>query len=174
MIFVTIGTHEQPFDRLVREVDRLKGEGKITENVFIQIGYANYIPQFCEYAKIISYVEILKKVEAARIVITHGGPGSIMPVIYRGKIPIVVPRKKEFSEHVDNHQVLFTKMFAKKKLFIPLYEIAELERTIISYPALVNELKVNIKENNRIEENLKKYAQIIEEECHRLLEGKKK
>ena len=27
MIFVTVGTHEQPFNRLIEEIDRLKGEG---------------------------------------------------------------------------------------------------------------------------------------------------
>ena len=36
MIFVTVGTHEQPFDRLVSYIDDLKGQGKITEEVIIQ------------------------------------------------------------------------------------------------------------------------------------------
>lgn len=40
MIFVTVGTHEQQFDRLVRCVDRLKAEGKITEEVMIQTGFS--------------------------------------------------------------------------------------------------------------------------------------
>ena len=31
MIFVTVGTHEQPFNRLIEEIDRLKQEGVITE-----------------------------------------------------------------------------------------------------------------------------------------------
>lgn len=41
MIFVTVGTHEQQFNRLIKEVDRLKGEGFIQDDVFIQTGYSN-------------------------------------------------------------------------------------------------------------------------------------
>ena len=44
-------------------------------------------------------------VEKARIVITHGGPSSFLMVLQKGKIPIVVPRQKQFDEHVNDHQV---------------------------------------------------------------------
>ena len=36
MIFVTVGTHEQPFNRLIQKVDELKKDGVITEDVIIQ------------------------------------------------------------------------------------------------------------------------------------------
>ena len=39
MIFVTVGTHEQQFNRLIKEVDRLKGEGLIQDEVIIQTGF---------------------------------------------------------------------------------------------------------------------------------------
>ena len=45
MIFVTVGTHEQQFNRLIKEVDRLVEEGIIKEEVFIQIGYSDYDPK---------------------------------------------------------------------------------------------------------------------------------
>ena len=32
MIFVTVGTHEQPFDRLIKKIDELKKEIKDTAN----------------------------------------------------------------------------------------------------------------------------------------------
>ena len=35
MIFVTVGTHEQPFNRLVKCVDDLKRDGLIKEDVII-------------------------------------------------------------------------------------------------------------------------------------------
>ncbi|HHK7668656.1 TPA: multidrug MFS transporter, partial [Streptococcus pneumoniae] len=34
MIFVTVGTHEQQFDRLIKEVDYLKKENLIQDEVF--------------------------------------------------------------------------------------------------------------------------------------------
>ena len=39
MIFVTVGTHEQPFNRLIQKVDELKMDGIITEDVIIQTGF---------------------------------------------------------------------------------------------------------------------------------------
>ena len=42
MIFVTVGTHEQPFNRLIQKVDELKKEGVITEDVIIQTGFSTY------------------------------------------------------------------------------------------------------------------------------------
>ncbi|MTV88272.1 hypothetical protein GM543_12435, partial [Streptococcus pneumoniae] len=65
MIFVTIGTHEQQFNRLIKEVDRLKGEGFIQDEVFIQTGYSSYIPQYCEWEKIISYEKMNKLIEGS-------------------------------------------------------------------------------------------------------------
>ena len=47
MIFVTVGTHEQSFDRLVKEIDRLKEKGRISEEVVIQTGFTTYEPKFC-------------------------------------------------------------------------------------------------------------------------------
>ena len=38
MIFVTVGTHEQPFDRLICRVDELVESGAIREEVYIQTG----------------------------------------------------------------------------------------------------------------------------------------
>ena len=36
MIFVTVGTHEQQFDRLIKEVDRLKKENLVHAKVLWQ------------------------------------------------------------------------------------------------------------------------------------------
>ena len=47
MIFVTVGTHEQPFDRLVKAIDELKRDQLITDDIFIQTGYSTYSPKYC-------------------------------------------------------------------------------------------------------------------------------
>lgn len=107
MIFVTVGTHEQQFDRLIKEVDRLKKENLIQDEVFIQTGYSNYIPKYCEWEKIISYEKMNQMIEESDIIITHGGPATFMGVIAKGKVPIVVPRQKKFGEHVNDHQMEF-------------------------------------------------------------------
>ena len=49
MIFVTVGTHEQQFDRLVKKVDELKESGTLKEEVVIQTGYSTFHPDHCTW-----------------------------------------------------------------------------------------------------------------------------
>lgn len=134
MIFVTVGTHEQPFNRLIKEVDRLVADGKIKEKVVIQTGFSTYIPKHCEWHKMMSFNEMQTAYQTARIIITHGGPSSFLEALQYGKVPIVVPRQVEFNEHINNHQVDFVRLIDKKmNNIIPVYDIQSLESIIIKY-----------------------------------------
>lgn len=55
MIFVTVGTHEQPFNRLIECVDKLKLNNEIKEEVIIQTGFSTYEPLHCEWQSLFSY-----------------------------------------------------------------------------------------------------------------------
>ena len=48
MIFVTVGTHEQQFNRLLKKVDELVENGFINEEVIIQSGFSTYIIKKCK------------------------------------------------------------------------------------------------------------------------------
>lgn len=78
MIFVTVGTHEQPFNRLIEYIDNLKRDGIISEEVIIQTGFSTYEPKYCKWSKLLPYKEMVKNVADARIVITHGGARDII------------------------------------------------------------------------------------------------
>ena len=39
------------------------------------------------------------------ILITHGGAGTVIDAVKRGKRTIVVPRLSKYREHVDDHQM---------------------------------------------------------------------
>lgn len=147
MIFVTVGTHEQPFDRLIKEVDRLVSEGFITEKVFIQTGFSTYTPQYCSWKKFLSYDEMNTFIEEANVVITHGGPATFMAVLSKGKKPIVVPRLKQFNEHVNDHQLEFAKAVLEKSSysFYLLVNSFELENMIQDSK---NDLSISIESNN--------------------------
>lgn len=150
MIFVTVGTHEQPFNRLVQEIDNLKRDGVITEDVIIQTGYSTYQPKFCQWDKLIPYKQMIKNVEDARIVITHGGPASFIMPLQMGKTPIVVPRQKKFDEHVNDHQVEFARNVAQRMGTIILVEdINLLKTTIKEYDKIVGSMGKGISSNNR-------------------------
>ena len=160
LIFVTVGTHEQGMDRLFIQLDKLVESGDIKEEIFAQIGYSNYIPKNYKYKKMIGYDEMDEYMRKSNIVITHGGPGSIFhPLQYR-KIPIVVPRNPDFNEHVDNHQILFTKRLDKNSKIIGVYDIKDLNNIISNYKNL--SMKCNISSSSK-NEFIKKFDKVISE-----------
>lgn len=149
MIFVTVGTHEQQFNRLVEFIDQLKCNGTIQEDVIIQTGFSTYEPKHCLWSKLYPYQEMIKYVEDARIVVTHGGPSSFIMPLQIGKIPVVVPRKKEYYEHVNDHQVEFANAVAEHQgNIIVVEEISDLEESILNYDKIVQAMSVELKSNN--------------------------
>ena len=150
MIFVTVGTHEQPFNRLIKKVDELVADGTITEPIVMQTGFSTYVPKHCEWHEMLSYDEMKRYIDEARIVITHGGPASFIEVLQAGKIPVVVPRLAEFGEHVNDHQEEFVKIVQNRMdNIIPVYKIAHLSRVVANYDTLV--LQKNNVENSHNE-----------------------
>ena len=111
MLVVTVGTERFPFDRLLRAVDeaaeRFRGE-----EVFVQTGHSTYRPAHCRWARVLPYAELTERLRAARIIISHAGVGSFVSCARAGKIPILVPRRRQFGEHVDDHQVAWAARMA--------------------------------------------------------------
>lgn len=168
MIFVTVGTHEQPFNRLVNCVDDLKKDGIITEEVIIQTGYSTYEPKYCKWQKLFPYQEMLQLVDKARIVITHGGPSSFIMPLQIGKTPIVVPRKHEFHEHVNDHQVSFSKAVAVRMGTIILVEdMDKLRETITNYDEIIGGMESELKSNNEL------FNEELEKIVNKMFEGRK-
>lgn len=158
MIFVTVGTHEQPFNRLIKKIDELKKEGTIQDDVIIQTGFSTYEPKYCQWSKMISYQQMIKNVAAARIVITHGGPASFIMPLQVGKTPIVVPRQHQFNEHVNDHQAEFARNVSKRMgTIIAVEDIETLGDIIINYDQIVASMEHGISSNNiKFNEDLSK------------------
>lgn len=150
MIFVTVGTHEQPFNRLLQKIDELKEKGIINEEVIMQTGFSTYEPKYCTWSSLLPYSQMVQNVKEARIVITHGGPASFIMPLQIGKTPIVVPRQKQFDEHVNNHQVDFSKAVAERMgTIITVVDINDLENTIVNYDSIVEKMNQGITSNNK-------------------------
>ena len=149
MIFVTVGTHEQPFNRLVECIDNLKRDGVIKEEVIIQTGYSTYEPRYCTWKKLFPFQEMTRVGNEARIAITHGGPSSFIMPLQVGKTPIVVPRKSEFNEHVNDHQVAFSKAVAERMGTIVVVEdLDNLGETIVNYDEIIGGMGTGLNSNN--------------------------
>ena len=110
MIFVTIGTHPDQFDRLIRRIDAIAPQ--IKEEIIIQRGFTKYTPKNVKYFEFTD--EIDKYYKKARIVIAQSATSLIEFILKYGKPVITVPREAKYGEHINDHQVEFAEYFAKK------------------------------------------------------------
>ena len=163
MIFVTVGTQIQPFNRVIKEIDILKQEGVIAEEVFIQLGHSTYIPENCNYSKLISFEKMQENFKNADIVITHGTPASVINALRNGTIPIVIPRQKKYGEDINDRQVDFTKEVERKKIIIPIYNIKELKLKLINYRSTSFYLKNNVPNYTKPVRYLVKLEKIVKD-----------
>lgn len=148
MIFVTVGTHEQSFNRLLSEVDKLVFEKKIQEEVFMQTGYSTYIPKYVRFEQFVKYEDMKKLMSESDVIITHGGPASFMQVLSNGKIPIVVPRQLKYGEHINDHQIDFVTSVLNKGYDLDVViDIENLNNIIVQNK--INRHNVNISSHNR-------------------------
>jgi UDP-N-acetylglucosamine transferase subunit ALG13 len=123
VIFVTVGTNEARFDRLLEAVAELG----LDEPVLIQHGHSSPIrPPRAELVDFLPFEEMTKTIRRARAVVTHAGVGTIMVALANGKRPVVFPRRAEHGEAVDDHQLQVARRFAEAGLVTLVETSAEL------------------------------------------------
>lgn len=164
MIFVTVGTHEQQFNRLVECMDKWAGENE--EEVVIQTGYSTYEPKNAKWSKLYPYSKMVELVDKARIVITHGGPSSFIMPLQIGKTPIVVPRQYKYDEHVNDHQVKFCKeVESRMRTIVVVEDVEKLSEVIGKYDEM--------KKEGKNTSNNEKFCEELEGIVDEIFEGKK-
>ena len=160
MIFVTVGTHEQQFDRLVRAIDELRADEMINEPVFVQTGYCTFEPNHCEHSKFVPFKRMKEMMAQADVVITHGGPSSFIEAMAAGKVPVVVPRRGDLGEHVNDHQADFVRIVAERQGgIVPVYDVADLPEAI----NLARELSRDVEFRSHNAEFCEELRRLIEE-----------
>jgi len=110
-LFVTVGTERYPLSRLVGWIDDWLTERRGDVRCLVQCGTSS-TPRLAESESYLAYDRFLSELESADIVVSHAGTGSIMLCRRLGVVPIVVPRRHQFGEHVDDHQVAFARRMA--------------------------------------------------------------
>jgi UDP-N-acetylglucosamine transferase subunit ALG13 len=103
--FVALGTHDQPFDRLMAMVRRAAAQRILPLPIRIQCGVTD-----CQSSTDISArdwmspQEMSQCLQESRVVVCHAGSGVIAAGLRAGHRPLVVARLRNHGEHVDDHQ----------------------------------------------------------------------
>lgn len=134
MIFVTVGTQDKQFKRLLEEVERLIKNGKITDTVIAQIGNTKFKTdldsQFMHLIEFTTPREVEALIQNADLIITHGGVATIIEGLNMNKKIIAVPRLKKYKEHVNDHQLQIIDNFNKSGYIIGTKGVEELEEAL--------------------------------------------
>jgi UDP-N-acetylglucosamine transferase subunit ALG13 len=132
MILITVGTHEQPFDRLVEAAAALGGD----EHLVVQYGTSKVAHGRGEWIDFMSFDELAEQARRARVVVAHAGVGSIVLARRYGHRPIIMPRRPRFGEHVDEHQMQLTRRLEKAGIVTVVEDAEQLAAAVAAPPAV--------------------------------------
>lgn len=130
MIFVCVGSREYQFNRLLKKLDELVGEGKITDEIIGQIGGSEYEPQNYKWHRFMDRDEFQNCRIKADLIISHGGTGALIGALKLGKQVIAVPRLARYGEHIDDHQTQITGVLAGEGYLREVRDMDTLEEVI--------------------------------------------
>lgn len=173
-IYITLGTQDKEFKRLLEYTEQLIEENVINKNdeIYIQKGqtkfkFKNGLKK--KVKKLIlydfrSFKTTTNIIKTSDIVISHSGVGTILDTIKNNKKIIVVPRLKQYEEHVNDHQLDIAKEFEKEEYIYSANNFEELKYVFLK---LANRKKDDILElemflnqefiEKNINKKLKKY-----------------
>lgn len=130
MIFITLGTQDKPFTRLLDKVESLLKEKKIKTRVVVQAGCTKYKSKYMEIFELLPMDEFEKMMDSCDILITHGGVGSIVTGLKKNKKVLAVARLKKYGEHTNDHQLQIIEEFSKKGYILPVNDLDDLEKIL--------------------------------------------
>jgi UDP-N-acetylglucosamine--N-acetylmuramyl-(pentapeptide) pyrophosphoryl-undecaprenol N-acetylglucosamine transferase len=119
-VFVGVGTHSQPFDRLLEMVDRAAGHGVLPAPVVVQGGPSTYRARHVDVRPWLEPDEVSAAIARARYVVCHGGSGLVSGALRAGRRPMVLARLAQHGEHYDDHQAQIVSKLADLGLAVPL------------------------------------------------------
>ena len=130
MIFVTLGTQDKPFNRLLEAVQKQIDNKKIKGKVIVQAGCTKFESKDMEIFDLIPMEDFEKNISESDILITHGGVGSIVDALKRGKVVIAAARLEKYGEHVNDHQLQIIKNFSEAGYIIALNDFDKLDEAL--------------------------------------------
>lgn len=130
MIFVTLGTQDKSFVRLLKAIDKEIEKGNIKDKVIVQAGLTKYESSNMEILDLVSEEKFDELIDKCDLLITHGGAGSILAGIKRNKKIIAAARLSKYKEHTNDHQRQIIKEFSQKGYILELRDFNQLGKLI--------------------------------------------
>ena len=148
MIFVTLGTNDKSFKRLLDAFEKEIELGNIKDKVIVQSGFTKYNSKRMKVIDLMSMFEFNKYIKECDLLVTHGGVGTILDGLKLGKRIIAFPRLSKYKEHVNDHQIEIINEFFKEGYILTgevknLKEVIDSSKAFIPRPYKSNNAKFN-------------------------------
>lgn len=124
MIFLTVGT-QLPFERLIQSMDEWSAKHSDIE-IFAQIGETQYQAKHMKTQQNLTPIEYQEKFNAASVVVSHVGMGTIISGLSIGKPMVLMPRQAALEEHRNDHQLATARKFENFNLIDIAHSTEEL------------------------------------------------
>lgn len=126
MILVTLGTQDKSFERLLKAIQKQIDLGIIKDRVVVQAGYTKFNSNDMEIFDLIPIDEFNNLMEQCDLLITHGGVGSIITGLNKGKKVIAAARLSKYREHINDHQLQIIDNFSQSGYILKLDDFDDL------------------------------------------------
>ena len=113
MIFVTVGNDFRDFSRLIKKVDEIAPN--ISNEIVIQRGYTKYRPKKTKHFDFVPIDTAIEYIKTSELVISHAGIGTIILCREYGIPLIILPRRKKYDEHMNDHQMEIAKILEERE-----------------------------------------------------------
>lgn len=119
-VVVTLGTmrtygFRRAVDRLLQVLPKVTDPGA---EILWQVGVTDAAGIPGDVRSSLPNVELRSAIADADLVIAHAGIGSAITALELGKRPVLIPRRPQFDEHIDNHQSLIAGELSHRNLAV--------------------------------------------------------
>lgn len=111
---MSLGTELWPFDRAADRMLTLLPEADIVW----QTGVTEVVRDGRRLDQWVPAKDLYRAFAESDVVVTHAGVGSVLSALNQGKVPVILPRRAEHREMVDDHQLEFAEMIDARGLAV--------------------------------------------------------
>ena len=154
MIFVTLGTQDKPFKRLLDYLEH----SNIDDEIVVQNGFTEYKSNKLKLFKYLDKDKFDEYLKKADFVICHAGVGTIVNCLKDGKKVLTVPRLAKYGEHQNDHQLQIANAYYQKGYILVMNDGDDFNKKIEELRHF--EPKTFVSNNEIFVNKLKKYIML--------------
>ena len=118
MIFVTLGTQDKPYTRILDYLEN----SNIDDEIIVQAGFTDYESKKMKVFKYLDKEDFDRYLSEADYIIAHAGVGTIVNSLNMGKKVLAVPRLAKYGEHHNDHQLQIAEAYYQKGYILVMNE----------------------------------------------------